>query len=110
MENKNRLNPMKRRDFLQRSAGLAASALVLPCFCDNAYSAANSIIDNSLIPTVKLNNDLLMPTLGFGTYSLRDDICKRSVAEAISVGYLLFDTASRYGNETFVGLESKITA
>ena len=103
METKSQQNQIKRRNFLQRSAGFAASAILLPFLGNSAYSAANYIIDSSSIPTVKLNNGLLMPTLGFGTYSLRDNICKRSVAEAISVGYRLFDTASRYGNETFVG-------
>ncbi|WP_342645421.1 aldo/keto reductase [Mucilaginibacter sp. CSA2-8R] len=103
MEAKSSKNQIKRRDFLQRSAGFAASAILLPLLGNSAYSTANYIIDSSSIPTVKLNNGLLMPTLGFGTYSLKDNICKRSVSEAISVGYRLFDTASRYGNEIFVG-------
>lgn len=103
MDTKNQENLIKRRDFLQKSAVFATSAIFLPFLGNSAYSASNSIKDNSSIPTVKLNNGLIMPTIGFGTYSLRDDICKRSVAEAISVGYRLFDTASRYGNETFVG-------
>ncbi len=94
---------MKRRDFLQKTAVLAASAIFLPALGNHAYSASNAVKNNSSIPTVKLNNGLLMPMLGFGTYSLKGDICQRSVAEAIAVGYRLFDTASRYGNEAFVG-------
>ncbi|WP_157543307.1 aldo/keto reductase [Mucilaginibacter aquatilis] len=107
METKNQQNQINRRNFLQKSAVFATSAVVLPFLANSAYSASNSVKGNSSIPTVKLNNNLLMPTIGFGTYSLRDDVCKRSVAEAISVGYRLLDTASRYGNETFVGLGIK---
>lgn len=103
MDTKNKQNQIKRRDFLQKSAVLATSAIFLPFLGNKAYSASNPKKNKSSIPTVKLNNGLLMPILGFGTYSLRGDICKRSVAEAISVGYRLFDTASRYGNEEFVG-------
>ncbi|MGN7787751.1 aldo/keto reductase [Niabella sp. 22666] len=103
MDTKNQPNPMKRRDFLQKTAVLAASAIFLPALGNKAYSASNAVRKSSSIPTVKLNNGLWMPTLGFGTYSLKGDICQRSVAEAIAVGYRLFDTATRYGNETFVG-------
>ncbi|GAB3417459.1 aldo/keto reductase [Niabella aquatica] len=103
MDTRNQQNPIKRRDFLQKTAVLATSAIFLPFLGNHAYGASNTIKNNSSIPTVKLNNGLLMPILGFGTYSLKGDICQRSVAEAIAVGYRLFDTASRYGNETFVG-------
>lgn len=103
MDIKNQQKEINRRDFLQKSAVVATSAILLPFLGDSAYGAIELIKDNSTVPTVKLNNGLLMPTLGFGTYSLRNEICERSVAEAISVGYRLIDTASRYGNETFVG-------
>ena len=55
------------------------------------------------IPTVKLNNGVEMPILGFGTLELRGQVGINSVAEAISFGYRLFDTANIYGNEEFVG-------
>ncbi|MGE9313331.1 aldo/keto reductase [Niabella sp. CJ426] len=103
MDTKNQPNPMKRRDFLQKTAVFAASAIFLPALGNHVYGAVKTIKNKSSIPTVKLNNGLLMPMLGFGTYSLKGDICQRSVAEAISLGYRLFDTATRYGNETFVG-------
>ncbi|UEG53450.1 aldo/keto reductase [Mucilaginibacter daejeonensis] len=103
MDIKNQQKEINRRDFLQKSAVFATSAILLPFLGDSAYGAIDLMKDNSTVPTVKLNNGLLMPTLGFGTYSLRNEICERSVAEAISVGYRLIDTASRYGNETFVG-------
>ena len=44
-----------------------------------------------------------MPALGFGTYSLRGDICTDSVSDAISAGYRLIDTAKVYQNEEAVG-------
>ncbi|MCH5686695.1 twin-arginine translocation signal domain-containing protein [Niabella sp. W65] len=89
MDTNHQPNPMKRRDFLQKTAVLAASAIFLPALGNKAYSATNTIKNKSAIPTVKLNNGLLMPMLGFGTYSLKGDICQRSVADAISLGYRL---------------------
>ncbi|NEW85173.1 MAG: aldo/keto reductase [Mariniphaga sp.] len=55
------------------------------------------------MPAVKLNNGLSMPRLGFGTNTLTGEIGERSVADAISVGYRLIDTANIYGNEVAVG-------
>lgn len=53
---------------------------------------------------VKLNNDLLMPILGFGVFQIPDPkVCEESVAEALGVGYRLIDTAAVYGNEEAVG-------
>jgi 2,5-diketo-D-gluconate reductase A len=44
-----------------------------------------------------------MPILGFGTHSLNGVTAENSVAEAIAVGYRMFDTATTYGNEEYVG-------
>jgi len=55
------------------------------------------------IPTVKLNNGIEMPILGFGTLELRGQVGINSVAQAIGFGYRLLDTANIYGNEEFVG-------
>lgn len=44
-----------------------------------------------------------MPMLGFGTFLNTGNNCRRSVAEAISAGYRLIDTAEAYGNENQVG-------
>jgi 2,5-diketo-D-gluconate reductase A len=54
-------------------------------------------------PFITLNNGLKMPVLGFGTHSLNGATAENSVAEAISVGYRLIDTAMTYGNEEWVG-------
>ena len=54
--------------------------------------------------TVKLNNGVEMPILGFGVFQVKDlDECERSVRDAIDVGYRLIDTAQSYGNEEAVG-------
>ncbi len=54
--------------------------------------------------TVKLNNGIEMPLLGYGVFQIPDqDECEQSVLDAIEVGYRLIDTAASYMNETAVG-------
>ncbi len=54
--------------------------------------------------TVKLNNGVEMPILGFGVFQVRDlEECERSVYDAIQAGYRLIDTAASYLNEEAVG-------
>jgi diketogulonate reductase-like aldo/keto reductase len=54
--------------------------------------------------SVKLNNGVEMPILGFGVFQIRDaEECEKSVVEAIQTGYHLIDTAAAYGNEEAVG-------
>ncbi len=54
--------------------------------------------------TVKLNNGIEMPILGFGVFQVKDlDECERSVVDAIQSGYRLIDTARSYENEEAVG-------
>jgi 2,5-diketo-D-gluconate reductase A len=54
--------------------------------------------------TVKLNNGVEMPILGFGVFQVTDLAeCERSVVDAIETGYRLLDTAASYGNEQAVG-------
>lgn len=54
--------------------------------------------------TVKLNNGIDMPLLGFGVYQITEAAeCERSVLDAIDAGYRLIDTAASYQNETQVG-------
>ena len=54
--------------------------------------------------SVKLNNGVEMPILGFGVFQVRDlEECERSVVDAIATGYRLIDTAASYGNEEAVG-------
>jgi 2,5-diketo-D-gluconate reductase A len=54
--------------------------------------------------SVKLNNGVEMPILGFGVFQVTGPAeCERSVIDAIDVGYRLLDTAASYGNEQAVG-------
>lgn len=54
--------------------------------------------------TVKLNNGIEMPVLGFGVFQVTDQKeCENSVINAIETGYRLIDTAASYGNEEAVG-------
>jgi 2,5-diketo-D-gluconate reductase A len=54
--------------------------------------------------TVKLNNGVEMPILGFGVFQVPDpNECERSVYDAIQAGYRLIDTAASYLNEEAVG-------
>ncbi len=58
---------------------------------------------NTPFPWMTLNNGIEMPVIGFGTASLGGEVAENSVAEAISAGFRLIDTATTYGNEEFVG-------
>ncbi|MDP2887611.1 MAG: aldo/keto reductase, partial [Bacteroidota bacterium] len=102
MEKENQTNGMKRRDFLFTGAVVAASALFLPLSGTKVFGALSATQAKNLIPAVKLNNGLQMPILGFGTNTLTGDIGERCVADAISAGYRLIDTAHIYGNEEAV--------
>ncbi len=54
--------------------------------------------------TVKLNNGVDIPFLGFGVFQIADpDVCERSVVDAIQSGNSHIDTAASYGNEEAVG-------
>ena len=54
--------------------------------------------------TVKLNNGIEMPILGFGVYQIEDQaLCEQCVYDAIEAGYRSIDTAAAYYNEEAVG-------
>lgn len=53
--------------------------------------------------TIKLNNGIEMPILGYGVFQVSPEECERCVLDAISVGYRLIDTAQAYYNEEGVG-------
>jgi len=57
-----------------------------------------------MMQTVKLNNGVKIPILGFGVFQITDSSeCERSVVDAIQTGYSLIDTAASYQNEDAVG-------
>ena len=45
-----------------------------------------------------------LPVIGFGTFGLKGDECRKAVSIALRVGYRLIDTASVYRNEEEVGI------
>lgn len=53
--------------------------------------------------SVKLNNGLEMPMVGFGVYQVSDEDTEKAVLAALKAGYRLLDTAAVYGNEVGVG-------
>ena len=53
--------------------------------------------------TVKLNNGIEMPILGYGVYQVTPEECERCVSDAIRVGYRSIDTAQAYYIEEGVG-------
>ena len=52
---------------------------------------------------ITLNNGVLMPNVGIGTYLLEPQDAENSVREALQMGYRLIDTANAYRNERAVG-------
>lgn len=52
---------------------------------------------------VRLNNGVMMPSVGFGVYQIDKNGTKAAVLEALEVGYRMIDTAASYFNEREVG-------
>jgi 2,5-diketo-D-gluconate reductase A len=57
----------------------------------------------STVPSLKMNNGLQIPQLGFGVFLVPPEETKQAVSEALSCGYRLIDTAQGYQNEEGVG-------
>jgi 2,5-diketo-D-gluconate reductase A len=55
------------------------------------------------VPTVTLNNGVVMPILGFGVFQVPAEETERVVSDALAAGYRHLDTARSYGNEEAVG-------
>lgn len=53
--------------------------------------------------TIKLNNGVEMPVLGYGVFLVSPEECERCVSNALEVGYRHIDTAQAYFNEEGVG-------
>jgi len=96
MNNDEKTSKISRRTALKGAALVATAA----AFGRVGWAATKG---QASIPQVRLSNGVMMPSLGFGTYGLRDDVCTQSVADAITVGYRLIDTAKVYRNEEAVG-------
>ena len=57
--------------------------------------------------TLKLNNGMVMPMAGIGTFLLSPDEAEASCVSALADGYRLIDTANAYVNERAVGRAMK---
>jgi len=60
-------------------------------------------MNSNRILTYTLNNNIKIPSLGFGTWTLRGKVAINAVKWALQEGYRLIDTASFYGNEAEIG-------
>lgn len=49
--------------------------------------------------TVRLNNGVEMPQVGYGVYQISESECERCVGDALRAGYRMIDTAQAYHNE-----------
>ncbi|SDJ11807.1 aldo/keto reductase [Salimicrobium halophilum] len=58
---------------------------------------------SNAIPEITLNDGLIVPSIGFGTYRLNGNDGATSIHSAIDSGYRLIDTAYNYENEGTVG-------
>ncbi len=52
---------------------------------------------------VRLNNGVMMPSIGFGVFQIPVNETERIVTDAFEVGYRMIDTAASYFNEEQVG-------
>ena len=86
---------------MSRRAALKGGALAVTTLA--LGRATRAFASDAAIPQTRLGNGIAMPMLGFGTYGLRGDLCAQSVADAITAGYRLIDTAKVYENEEAVG-------
>ncbi|WP_411700584.1 aldo/keto reductase [Conyzicola sp.] len=57
----------------------------------------------SAVPTIKLNDGVEIPQLGFGVFQVPPEDTKKATLQALEVGYRHIDTAEMYGNEKGVG-------
>lgn len=55
------------------------------------------------VPSVRLNNGVRIPQLGFGVFQIPPAETKQATLTALEVGYRHIDTAEMYGNEKGVG-------
>ena len=52
---------------------------------------------------VRLNNGVMMPAIGFGTFQIPAEQTEKTVSDALAAGYRMIDTASSYFNYNVVG-------
>jgi len=55
------------------------------------------------VPTIRLNNGIDIPQLGFGVFQIKPADTVKATTTALEIGYRHIDTAQMYGNEKEVG-------
>jgi 2,5-diketo-D-gluconate reductase A len=55
------------------------------------------------VPTIRLNNGVEIPQLGFGVFQIKPAETAEATRTALEIGYRHIDTAQMYGNEKEVG-------
>jgi 2,5-diketo-D-gluconate reductase A len=61
------------------------------------------------VPTLTLNDDRVIPQLGFGVFQVPPEQTQETVEKALEAGYRHIDTAQMYRNESGVGAAIKAT-
>ena len=75
-----------------------ASMIGSTSFAQDIYKTAANV------PMVQLNNGILMPQFGLGTFlQPSDSVCEQSCLTALKAGYRHIDTAHAYNDEAGVG-------
>lgn len=75
-----------------------ASMIGSTSFAQDIYKTAADV------PMVQLNNGILMPQFGLGTFlQPSDEVCRQSCLTALKAGYRHIDTAHAYNDERGVG-------
>lgn len=59
---------------------------------------------------ITMNDKMLIPTVGFGTWQISDDEAESVIVQALEMGYRLIDTAAMYKNEDGIGKALKETS
>ena len=78
--------------------GAFATIISLPSSAQDIYTTAAGV------PMLQLNNGLLMPQLGLGTFVQPSvEVCEQSCLTALKAGYRHIDTAHAYDDERGVG-------
>lgn len=106
---RDKISDEKRREFVKNSSKLALAGVAVGAV--GAISGISPLLaketknakKGATMQTIKLNNGVKMPILGFGTYQIPNSEAQRCVEDAISVGYRLIDTAQAYANEEAIG-------
>lgn len=83
---------------------LFSLGVILASIFQASASDANPYVGTANVPNVQLNNGILMPRFGLGTFlQPNDSVCCNSVSTALKAGYRHIDTAHAYGDERGVG-------